>query len=59
MSGETKKSRWWSRAWIWWASLALFLYPLSMGPAYRWAFFDATLVMDRFDTLSTVYAPIR
>jgi hypothetical protein len=53
MSDEPKK---WSRAWVWWALMALLLaYPLSIGPVAGLSdtdFFNESLLM-------TVYWPLR
>ena len=57
MSDEPKKR---SRAWICWAVFWLLLlgYPLSLGPAIRYACHSADPVAGA-ETVNTVYAPIR
>ena len=60
MSDEPKRR---SRAWIGWALIAaILLYPLSMGPAFRWAsgdpIADPMAHFERVERLGTAYAPI-
>jgi hypothetical protein len=57
MSDEPKQRRWWSRAWIWWALIVFLVYPLSAGPAYRWAYW-APDRPERRDTLRVIYKPL-
>jgi hypothetical protein len=61
MSDEPNRlSRWWMRAWIWWIPVLLALYPLSIGPAWRWALSADSLTEtgQRLRTLNAIYAPI-
>jgi hypothetical protein len=56
MSDEPKKR---SRKWIWWTVLALFvIYPLSMGPYYRWVTDNRRLYPERSQMFFRVYAPL-
>jgi hypothetical protein len=57
MSDEPKKRRW--LVWIGWTAFLFVLipYPLSVGPALRYAMFSENQ-LDNLDVVSTAYAPI-
>jgi hypothetical protein len=59
MSDEPKKTRAWIR-WMGAVVLLTLLYPLSFGPAWRWALSASSTIEagQRTRTLNTVYAPI-